>query len=385
MKPKLRSLFVTVPLLCALTVVTCKRQRALEWRGTITEKDGVLIVENPREPLFADPGINVVQDLTIGQQSDKPEYMFAQIRDIEVDAQGNIYAVESKEKNVRVFDRKGAYLRSIGGPGQGPGEFNEPADVHVNSAGEVIVTDGASRSVKFFSSDGTYLRQYLLKTSYPILIDHGAQDVFYIMDFSMQPPGFKLSRLDIRAGESSPLASWAMPMPDPKRASIFDPIMSFAVMPDDRLLYGCPTEGYEIRVFSPNGRLERRILKDWDRRPITAEEKEALINEVKKRAPSGPVHLEFPEYHPPYRVVRSDDSGRIIVHAYSKFAADPSQKTESRFDIFDREGRYLARFGYPFKTLIEKPMVWRAGKFYTVEQDEEGYLYIARYAAAFKL
>jgi hypothetical protein len=382
MKSILRFLAIMILILCALNVVMCKRQK-LEWRGTITEKDGVLIVENPREPLFSDPKINIVQDLTIGQQSDKPEYMFSQIRDIEVDAQGNIYAIEFKEKHVRVFDRNGIYLRTVGHPGQGPGEFNEPVGVHVNSAGEVMVTDGATRSVKYFSSDGIYLRQYLLKTSYPMAIDYGAQDVFYIMDFSMEPPGFKLSRLDSRTGETSLLASWAMPMPDPKRASIFDPIMSFDVMPDDRLLYGCPTDGYEIRIFSPDGRLERRILKDWDRRPITSKEQDALLSEVNKRFPSGQVHLEFPECHPPYRVVRSDDSGRIIVHAYSKFAADPSQKTESHFDIFDPEGRYLASFSYPFQTLIEKPMVWGAGKFYTVEQDEEGYLYIARYAVEF--
>ncbi len=383
MKSKSRFLTISVPFLCILTVVRCKRQE-LEWRGTITDKDGVLIVENPREPLVADPAINIFQDLTIGQQSGKPEYMFSQIRDIDVDAQGNIYAVDSKEKNIRVFDRKGTYLRTVGRPGQGPGEFGEPADVHVNSAGEVMVTDGASRSVKFFSSDGTYLRQYLLKTFYPMAIDYGAQDVFYVMDFSMEPPGFKLSRLDSRTGESSPLASWAMPMPDPKRASIFDPIMSFAVMPDDRLLYGCPTEGYEIRVFSPQGRLERRIFKEWERQPVMDKEKEAILAEMKNRLPSGQTQLDFPGFHPPYRVVRSDDLGRIIVHVYSEWAADPSQKTESRFDIFDRDGRYLASFSYPFKALIEKPMVWSAGKFYTVEEDEEGYLYIARYSAEFK-
>jgi hypothetical protein len=83
-------------------------------------------------------------------------------------------------------------------------------------------------------------------------------------------------------------------------------------------------------------------------------------------------------------VVKSDDLGRIIVHAYSEFAADPSYKTESHFDIFDKDGRYLASFSYPFKTLIEKPMLWKAGKFYTVEQDEEGYLSIVRYAVEFK-
>jgi hypothetical protein len=105
-------------------------------------------------------------------------------------------------------------------------------------------------------------------------MDYGGGDVFSIMDFSMEPPGFKLFRLDGRTGESFSVAAWAMPLPDP-----------------------------------------------------------------------------------PYRVVKSDDLGHIIVHAYSEMAADPSRKAASHFDIFDQDGRYLASFSYPFKSLIEKPML----------------------------
>jgi hypothetical protein len=212
-------------------------------------------------------------------------------------------------------------------------------------------------------------------------LEYGSGDVFYVMSFSQEPPGFGLSRVDSRTGDSSSLAVWAIP--GLSRATIFEPIMSFEVGPDDRLVYGCPTEGYEIRVFSPQGRPERRILKDWDPQPVTAWEQEAVLNALRKRYPTGRVQVEFPKFHPPYRVVRCDDMGRIIVHSYSEFAVDPSQKTDSRFDIFDQEGRYLASFSYPFKALIEKPMLWRGGKFYTVEEDEQGYLSIVRYAVEF--
>jgi len=370
-------------LLFALTQFACKGRQP-EWKGTITEKDGVVIVKNPKEPLYENVEFDIVQDLKIGQPNGKPEYMFSQITSLEVDAKGNIYAAESKENHIRVFDEKGVHLRTVGRPGQGPGEFTFPRHVHVNPAGEIMATDEASRSVKVFSPDGTYLRQSLLKTFYPMEMDYGGGDVFYVMDFCMEPLGFQLFRLDSRIEESMQLAVWAMPMPDPKRASIFDPIMSFAVMPDDRLLYGCPTERYEIQVFSPEGRLERRILKDWDPRPVTAREHEAVINARRERYPSDQIQLEFPKFHPAYRVVKSDDSGQIMVHVYSEYAADPSQKVESLFDIFDTEGRYLASFCYPFKTLVEKPMIWRAGKFFTIEQDEEGYLYIVRYGVDFK-
>lgn len=368
------------------TYVACGRKN-LGWKGTITEKDGVVIVKNPKEPLFKTAEFSIVQDLKIGRPSGKPEYMLSEIREIEVDANGNIYAVEFKEYHIRVFDRNGLYLRTVGRPGQGPGEFGEPGNVHVNPAGEIMATDGGSQSVKVFSSDGTYLRQCLLKTFYPVKMDYSREgDLFYVMTYSMEPFGFKLFRLDSRTEESLSLATWPMPPPDPKRASIFDPIMSFAVMPDDRLLYGCPTEGYEIRIFSPQGRLEKRVLKDWDPQPVTAKEKEAVLKPRKKRSPSDQTQLDFPKFHPPYRVVTSDDQGRIIVYVYSEYTGEPSQKTEGLFDVFDREGRYIAHirfpFRFPFRTLIESPL-WKAGKLYTVEQDEDGYLYIVRYAVEF--
>jgi hypothetical protein len=383
MRSKLAYFCLVLFPLFALSQASCKHEQP-PWKGTISEEDGVVIVRNSREPLYPNARFNIVQDLKIGQPSGRPEYMFSQISSLEVDVQGNIYAAESKDNHILVFDKNGVYLRTVGRPGQGPGEFTFPDNVHINAANEIMASDEGSRSIKYFSADGTYLRQYLLKAFSVMKVAYDSVGVFYVMDFSMEPPGFKLFRLDTRTEESAPLASWVMPMPDPKKVSIFDPVMSFVVLPDDRLLYGCPTQAYEIQIFSAQSRLERKIFKDGEPQPVTTREQEAVLNELKKRNPSGPTHMEFPKFHPPYRVVKSDDSGHIIVHVYSELAADPSQKTNSRFDIFDTDGRYLASFSYPFKTLIEKPMVWRAGKFYTVEQDEEGYLYIVRYAVEFE-
>jgi hypothetical protein len=381
MKSKSIFFLLTIFLSSALAHVACG-QRKHEWKGTITEKDGVVIVQNPKEPLYRTARFTVVQDLRIGQPVGKPEYMLSEIRDITADAKSNIYAVEFKEKHIRVFDKNGVFVRTIGRPGQGPGEFGEPGNVHVNQAGEIMATDGGSQSVKVFSHDGKYLRQYLLKTFYPLKLGYGSGDVFYGMTFSMEPPGFRLFRLDSRTEESSSLAVWKMPPPDPKRASAFDPIMSFAVMPDDRLLYGCPTEEYELQMFSPNGRLERRILRDWNPQPVTEKEKEAVLNLLKNRLPAGQGQMEFPKFHAPYRVVTCDDLGHIIVYVHSEFTAEASEKTDALFDVFDKEGRYIAQLSFPFKTVIEAPL-WKGGKLYTVEQDKDGYLYIVRYAVEF--
>jgi hypothetical protein len=81
--------------------------------------------------------------------------------------------------------------------------------------------------------------------------------------------------------------------------------------------------------------------------------------------------------------VNCDDSGRIFVLSHSGIADDPSQARKTVFDVFDQEGRYIAIIRHQFKALIEKPMLWNGGKFYTVEQDEAGFLYIVRYSVSF--
>ena len=270
-----------VTILLMLACAACGGKKAA-WQGKITEKDGVVIVSNPKKPLYENAEIKIVQDLKIGVPEGDQEYLFTEIADLAVDDDGNIYAIDLKGDDVRVFDRNGHFLRTVGRPGQGPGEFSGAGNLHVSSNGEIMVTSEGSRSIKYFAPTGQYRRQYLLKAFSPIKVDYDSAGVYYIMDFSMEPPGFKLSRLDSRTEESSVLATWAMPMPDPKRVSIFDPIMSFAVMPDDRLLYGCPTEGYEILIFDAQGHLQKRILKDWDPNPVTDEERQAIVNEQQK-------------------------------------------------------------------------------------------------------
>jgi len=352
------------------------------WQGQITEKDGVVIVSNPKKPLYENAIIEIVRDLKIGVPEGDQEYLFTEITDLAVDDDGNIYAIDLKGDDVRVFDRNGHFLRTVGRPGQGPGEFSGAGNLHVSSNGEIMVTSEGSRSIKYFAPTGQYQKQYLLKAFSPIKVDYDSKGVYYIMDYFMEPPGFKLSRLDSRTDESAVLATWPMPMPDPKRVSIFDPIMSFAVMPDDRLLYGCPTEGYEILIFDARGHLQKRILKDWDPNPVTDEERQVIVNEHKKRNMSDPIQLDFPRFHPPYRVVKCDESGRLFVLSFSGIADDLSKERKTVFDVFDQEGRYIAMIRHPFKALIEKPMLWKGGKFYTVEQDEAGFPSIARYSVS---
>ena len=65
----------------------------------------------------------LVEELGLGNAvGDGPEG-FGDIRDIAVDAAGRIYVLDFASKEVRVFGRDGAYLRTMAREGEGPGEI----------------------------------------------------------------------------------------------------------------------------------------------------------------------------------------------------------------------------------------------------------------------
>ena len=123
-KPVLLALFITF----LVFFVSCGKQ-GTEWTGTIEEVDGVTIVKNSKAPLYSENILRLEEELSIGEAEGRDEYVFSRVRDVEVDETGRIYALDSKEANVKVFDWDGNYIRTIGRKGQGPGEFQSPNDI----------------------------------------------------------------------------------------------------------------------------------------------------------------------------------------------------------------------------------------------------------------
>ena len=129
---------------------------------------------------------------------------------LDVDGQGNLYVVDGSAKQVKIYDRAGKYLRSLGGlkffsrpsgiavddkgtrvyvvdtgtvanekhrvrvfdgvtgehvldigeRGNGKGEFNLPRDVVVGTDGLLYVVDGGNFRVQVFKPDGTFVRTF---------------------------------------------------------------------------------------------------------------------------------------------------------------------------------------------------------------------------------
>lgn len=82
------------------------------------------------------------------------------------DRAGNIWVADSGEGVIRQFDAAGRFLKKVGGPGQGPGEFSRPGAIHVTEDGDLLVLDFGNVRLAVLSGQGEYKRNIKLTRRY---------------------------------------------------------------------------------------------------------------------------------------------------------------------------------------------------------------------------
>ena len=91
-----------IAVLGVLIFSTCK-SRASHWRGTITEEDGMIVVKNPKELMYGEEVFSLEEELSIGEGEETEEYMFSQMSDIAVDAEENLYVLDSEQAPIKII------------------------------------------------------------------------------------------------------------------------------------------------------------------------------------------------------------------------------------------------------------------------------------------
>lgn len=106
----------------------------------------------------ADSGLSRVLTATPqGQLRGELDYPFQ--RPVAVAAGcGRIYVVDAKSCRVQIFTEAGKWIQSLGGSGNGIGEFNRPTHIAIDAKGWVYVTDSLNSRIQVFDGDGRFLR-----------------------------------------------------------------------------------------------------------------------------------------------------------------------------------------------------------------------------------
>ncbi|MCK7541180.1 MAG: 6-bladed beta-propeller [Marinilabiliales bacterium] len=378
---RLRALAISaIPIL--LSFPACSKRAATPgWEAETEVVDGVRTIRNPETPRYGSFAFDLVKDLAIGEEKDDryflPGWVF-----IDIDSAGTIYACDSGNRRVQVFDRSGGFVRTLGRQGQGPGEYSFPSAVYLDQAGDACI--GTGRSLVVFDRDGVFKKNIPVKTFLSTMILGPGGTIIGTTQPNIRAEGGPkntLVQLGPDGERQRTLAVFPAYGASPGQMLLhwYSGQIAFCARPGDSLYYAFSLD-YLIHVVDGEGREFLAFSKAEKSQGISGEEAD-LTREAgiwawfgagdPKTAPLG--HARPQAVLP--RLL-SDDLGRLYVIRFLPITE--KAVTSSEVDVFSKDGIYLYRMTWPFL-----PQVIRGGFLYEVRQDEEaGLTKIIRYRIA---
>jgi hypothetical protein len=347
----------------------------------VRDSAGIPILENT-EPQWA-PGSEwqVGRVITsIGEVRGDPAHELFQALDATRLDDGTVVVGNSSSGELRFFDREGAFLRTVGSIGGGPGEFRGARALRAVTrvAGDTLITwDIYGRLVSVFAPDGRFVRSFSLDGPDQ---QHFFGGVFadrsllmYVFEYPVSEPGEPIQEgvvrnpmtlfrygvdhalaCSIRGIQSSEKfqarwGPWGMVSTDPP----FGRVTSISV--GGTRTYVSTGDADEISVYGESGSLEMLIRRTLEPTRVTPEmasrDKERRIEEERGEMEEASVEprvlrmieeLPYPEIVPPYASTVLDSEMNLWAEEFPVVEDGPRQ-----WSVFDPGGVWLGRVTLP--------------------------------------
>jgi len=378
-----------------------------EKKVKIQKSDDVVVVANPKTPEFK-MRIVFKEELSIGSIEGDENYMFSDMICFNTDEDGNFYVSDMEPPRIQKYSHEGKYLLTIGRPGQGPGEFRSLSVVRFDKDDNLYICDVTGRKISFFSKEGEFLKQIKMPGVYENLYINSKG--LMVADKYEQVPAENaltmFSTYELLDEEFIPLVELhkikrEMSLPGRDLSSrtqilanminlmVYQPQQFLTLAKNDFIYFGHPDK-YEINIYSPEGKLVKKITRDYEPVPVSKKDMKNVEEELSQQenfidAPEDFRKkvfqlIKYPKYKPAYQsftLIQGgfDQSFTIMENGWLALIVDSVKGEYTIFDLFDQEGRYIANF----KTTVPvEGLLFNNGKAYSIAT-EEGYKFVKRY------
>ncbi len=381
---KAKILFIFTTLFFSLLLLLCAfGQQKPQWKGKIEKKDGIIIVKNPKEPIYGENVLILEEELIIeAKETNQEEEMFQAIVSLAIDSQGNIYVLDKKAGNVKVFDVNGIFLKTIGRKGGGPGEFGTPESFVLNPDNELCVFDSGRRIIHIFDIDGEFKRELPASLPFfegPKFTSKGEMVASY--GGLGEEPYFVLKKFDL---EMKPLLSFAsIPILKLPKVHVFIYYAASDLKWDinyrDEIIWGIMTSPeYELFIHDKDGKYIKKITKEYNPVKLSNKEYVRLMKKWFGKVPNAEQwDLVIPDNYPPFHGFFVDDEGRIFVKRF----VEVEKSNKHYFDVFDEDGKFITDIVLNINIQFG---IFKNKKFFSIEEDEDGYQYVKRCKVTWK-
>lgn len=332
--------------------------------------DEVVVVSNPKTPAS---NIRIVfkEELSIGEVEGDENYMFGNSIVFNTDDEGNFYVMDYDTKRILKYDPEGKFLLKFGREGQGPGEFQSLSVPRFDHDGNLYTFDVRNQRISFFDEDGNYLRQITAKERYSNLFVN-SKGFIIANRFEMNQEGnvqkqtstYGLfdDKFELLAELFKDEFEYPMPTGTDEDAiadylakawsrTAFRPSVRYILTDDDLIYLGWPDK-YEINVYFPEGKMVKKITRDYDPLPVRDKDKEEFLKRLSEGISSTPLlnesqrekalkKIKFPKFKPAYQTFTLMENGWLAV------VVDSIEGEYTLLDLFDEDGKYISQFETP--------------------------------------
>lgn len=379
-----------------------------EFAGAIRDSAGIEVVENTSAGLWSsDGGWTTSELMTIGEAAGDPDYQFGQVLGVDALSDGRIVVLDAQAQRLQVYGPDGTYQRSIGGPGNGPGEFSPQAiALFVGTGDTIVVPDMGNQRINAIPPEGE-------ASNFPLRIEQGIP-----MGFDMGSDGTLVSQrraMNFGGGEAptdpndlilaqhydgsivdtllTPKRGGTFEMRDGvPRITLFAPEPVWATLGGDRLAYAS-NDAYRINIYGPDGTLERIVTFPHEDKPVTETEQEQVRDLIRRLWEENGVppqgieqmmgSMSFAEHWPAFTRLRGGPGGSLWVQRVRDMSSMTPEELENwnpqldqgspEWDVFEADGRYGGVVELPARFT---PMTITEDRIYGVFRDEFDVQYV---------
>jgi hypothetical protein len=311
----------------------------------------------------------LVEEWRIGGDPDG-HYAFDDARDIRLDAQGNAIVLDFKAQQLRVYDRAGKHVRSVGRKGSGPGEFREANGMVVLRDGRIVVNDPPngrwavlSPELEFQRHTPKSIRHYGFQWEGFVdtegrLVEAVPLPVVGLKEVSGS--GLRRWRPDLETADTVPAAQCTEPPREDRGVYRLgnERAMSFLMVPFVAPIRGAirdrtsaawavePADSRVIRRYAHGScTVTATIRLAGPPRGVTAEERADAVAPIEAAAKRHGVPVPdlslIPRTHPAFDQLHVDAENRLWVERVS------SDGAVTRFEVYDATGKPVATIEHP--------------------------------------
>jgi len=339
-------------------------------------QDGVEIVSNHMEPYRIGGVSSFALEENFRIDTEENEIVDLGIADIlgfEVDSEGNIFVLSTYKGGgdfIYKFDSGGEFIKSFGPQGEGPGEFQNPPHIALDSEDNILIIDWGRPMLNQYDKTGAFIKGSIL-TGGERKVTPGPGSKMLFLVHSTDPEtgkrlfSLKLMNSDLEEVRQIDQLGYSL-MVSPGKLRATEPLLCWSAS-RDRIYVAKEDRGYEIWVYDADGKLIRKIKKEYTPVPVSKSYREKIL---KKFPPPARDRAFFPKSHPPFQSITASDDGKLLVVTFENGPAPG----EYLFDIFDEEGVFIGRKS--LSAWIWESHLWAriiGDKFYCLQEKESGY------------